>query len=517
MQNPNLFYYNPASIAPSNEVLDVDVCIYGGNAAGVIAALQAHKFGLKAVLLEPSGHIGGLTTGGLSYTDFGSKTAIGGLSREFYRRCGQHYGVEEEWKFEPKVATKVLQGLLDEAQTPLYFRQFVQSVEKSGNRITQIGLEGGLKVRAKIFIDCSYEGDLMGRAGVTYHVGRESNQTFDETLNGIQVHNKHQFDFPVDPYVEEGNAASGLLPGIDAEHPLNFGDAQGEGDHRVQAYNFRMCLSKDPNNQKPFAKPEGYNAAEYVLLARYLAKGWQQAFHKFDPIRGDKCDMNNHGGISTDFIGRNHDFPEGSYQRREQIFQEHVTYQMGLLWFRANDPSVPQWVRDQQAQWQLPLDEFVETGGWPHQLYIREARRMMGDYVMTQNDCQAKRRCDDAIGMASYTMDSHNCARWLKKEGDSVRVMNEGDVQVPVKPYPVSLRSIMPRQAECDNLIVPVCLSSSHIAYGSIRMEPVFMLLAQSAATLAALALQGAQTAVQEVPYTQLREQLLKDGQVLEQ
>jgi hypothetical protein len=514
MNSPELLcYYNPALIPADERTLDVDLCVYGGNAAGCTTAIQARKMGLSVALLEPSGHVGGLTAGGLSRTDHGRKYVIGGLSREFYRRCGAHYGVEEEWYFEPKVAERVLLTWLEEVGVRPLFRRFLSKVHKENNRITSIELEGGLKVRAKVFVDCSHEGDLMAMAGVSYHVGREDNTVYGETLNGAHVREYHQFDRVVSPYIVENDASSGLLPGIETSEYV-----QGAGDARVQAYNFRLCLSKDPNNQKPFEKPAGYDEREYELLARYIRGAWENYMRKYDEIRGDKCDMNNYGALSSDFIGRNFDYPEGDYATRERIFQEHVTFQKGLMWFRTNDPRVPADMREGWSQWLLTRDEFPDCGGWPHQLYIRESRRMVSDYIVTEADCRGDRECDDPVGMGSYTLDSHNCRRFVSYENGVTRVLNEGDVQVPTPPYKISRRSITPRKSECENLLVVYCAAASHIAYGSLRMEPVFMLLGQSAATIAALAILAGSTpgAVQDVPYNELRPILERDGQVLE-
>ncbi|KPV52061.1 xanthan lyase [Kouleothrix aurantiaca] len=504
----NLYYYRAGSAPAEARTLDADLCVVGATAAGVAAAVAATRLGRTAVLIEHGGAVGGMTAGGLSMTDIGNKRAIGGLSREFYRRCGAHYGEAEEWRFEPHVASAVLADLLAEAGVTLFTRQPLAGVEMDGQRITSITTEGGLTVRARMFLDTSYEGDLLARAGVSYTVGRESNAQYGETLNGVQIHPTHQFDLPVDPYITPGDPASGLLPGIEAAPA----EPPGTGDHRVQAYNFRLCLTRAPGNRISFEKPDGYDRREYELLARYFAAGWgAEVFRKFDPIRGEKVDMNNHGGLSSDFIGRNYAYPEASYAERERIFQAHVTYQQGYMWFMANDPAVPPAIRERWAEWGLAADEFTATGGWPHQLYVREARRMLGDYVMTEHDCRGATAADDVVALAAYTMDSHNCRRFVR-DG---RVWNEGDVQVAgFPPYPISYRAIVPRRGECENLLVPVCLSSSHIAYGSIRMEPVFMILGQSAAAAANLAIAGG-CAVQDVPYSQLREQLQRDGQVL--
>jgi thioredoxin reductase len=380
-----LYYYKPGatSTAEAPRTIDTDVCIYGGTSAGVAAAVQLSRMGKTAVILEPGGHLGGLSAGGLGQTDIGHKDAIGGISREFYGRVGKKYGMTgDEWRFEPHVAEQVFNDLVKEAKVSVHYRQFLRSVEKTGSRITSITTESGITVRAKAFIDATYEGDLMAKSGVTFHVGREANAVYGETLNGVQVHKTHQFDLPVDPYVVEGDPTSGLLPGITSgEIP-----AIGEGDARVQAYNFRLALTNDPANRIPFAKPAGYDPKEYFLLARYLKAGWpeDQVFRKFDPIHNSaskagsgylKVDKNNHGATSTDFIGRNWDYPNADYATRERIFQEHVAYTQGLMWFMGNDPAVPPAIRTRWSTWGLCRDDFPETGGWPHQLYVREARR----------------------------------------------------------------------------------------------------------------------------------------------
>jgi hypothetical protein len=507
MAHPNLYYYRPDLAQATGGAIEADLCVYGATAAGVATAICARQLGLSVAVLEPGGAVGGMTAGGLSMTDIGNKRAIGGLSRDFYRRCGRRYGVAEEWRFEPQVATQVFRALLDEAGVEVHAREFLSGVELDGRRIARITTESGLAVRARMFVDATYEGDLMARAGVSYTVGREDNRTYGETLNGVQVHPTHQFDNPVSPYVVEGDPSSGLLPGIS---PDDAGEP-GTGDHRVQAYNFRLCLTRTPANRIPFARPEGYDRREYELLARYLATGWNEVFRKFDPIRGDKVDMNNHGALSSDFIGRNYAYPEAGYAERERIFQEHVTYQQGYMWFMASDPAVPPAIREAWAAWGLAADEFADTGGWPHQLYVREARRMLGDYVMTEHNCRGATTAEDVVGLAAYTMDSHNCQRFAR----GGRAWNEGDVQVAgFPPYPISYRAIVPRRGECENLLVPVCLSSSHIAYGSIRMEPVFMILGQSSAIAAALALDLG-CPLQELPYSELRPLLERAGQVL--
>lgn len=499
------YYFPPAKNHALH--LECDICVYGANSGGAIAAITARKLGLSVVLLEPSRHLGGLSAGGLGCTDIGNKFAIGGLAREFYRRVGKKYGVEEHWRFEPHVAEEVFTEWLAECGITCHFESFLADVKMQDGRIRQLTTEHGITVTAGQFIDGTYEGDLMARAGVSFTIGREANTQYSETLNGSQIKQYHQFDFPVSPYAVEGDPASGLLPGIDPEP-----HAEGAGDHRVQAYNFRLCLTNNAANCIPFEKPEGYDRSAYELAARYFRAGYKQEFRKFDALVNDKVDMNNYGGVSSDFIGANHDFPAASYQERERIFQEHVLWTKGLLWFWKTDASVtPEFQREFQ-KWGWCRDEFPGTGGFSHALYVREARRLVGDLVMTEHHCRGAETVGDPAGLAAYTMDSHNCRR-VVVDGN---VKNEGDVQVQSgPPYGVSYRSIVPRRGECKNLFVPFCLSASHIAFGSIRMEPVYMVLSESAVRAAAIAMEQG-IAVQDVPYATLRERLLEAGQILE-
>ncbi|HVA48851.1 MAG TPA: FAD-dependent oxidoreductase [Pirellulales bacterium] len=493
-----------------------DVAVYGGTSGGVAAAVQAARMGKKVVLIEPGKHLGGLTCGGLGATDIGNKGAIGGISREFYRRLGKRYGKDEAWTFEPHVAEQVMNELVREAGVTVVLDErldLVGGVKKNAGRIATIVMDSGRAFAARIYIDASYEGDLMAKAGVAYHVGREANAVYDETFNGVQLGStKHQFKVPVDPYVKPGQPASGLLPGIHAGSP----GEHGQGDHRVQAYNFRLCLTDDRANRLPFPKPPGYDPLRYELLRRYIEAGVFDALGSNLPMPNRKTDMNNNGAFSTDDIGMNYGYPDGDYAAREAIFQEHVGYQQGLMWFLANDPRLPERVRNAVNRWGLCQDEFTDHGGWPHQLYVREARRMISDYVMSQHHCQGRRVAENSIGLAAYGMDSHNTQRWVKDGHAS----NEGDVQVHgFRPYPIDYRSIVPKKEQCENLLVPVCLSASHIAYGSIRMEPVFMVLGQSAATAACQAIDGEAAvqdiAVQDIDLKRLEERLLADNQVL--
>jgi hypothetical protein len=507
---------------------ETDIVVYGGTSAGVAAAVQAKKMGRSVVLIEPGRHLGGLTSGGLGATDAGNHAVIGGLSREFYQRIKKHYDQDCAWKweakkttkqdalwhFEPHVAEQIFRDMLREAGVEVVFGERLDlknGVKKDGARITAIVMESGKTFSGQMFIDATYEGDVLAKAGVSYTVGREANAQYGETLNGVQVARakSHQFMRPVDPYRKPGDPTSRLLPGVQAGGPGEDGTA----DKCVQAYNFRMCLTDAPENRAPFPKPEGYDPLRYELLLRYLIPEWNDALAGSARMPNRKTDTNNRGGFSTDNIGMNYDYPEGDYATRERIIKEHETYQKGLMWFVSNDPRVPATVRARMEKWGLAKDEFTDNGNWPHQIYVREARRMVGGYVHTEQDCRRTRVTPESVGMGSYTMDSHNCQRYVDASG---HVRTEGDVQVKAGgPYMISYHSLVPKAGECSNLIVPVCVSASHIAYGSIRMEPVFMILGQSAATAACLALED-RVPVQNVAYEKLRVRLLADGQVLD-
>ena len=520
-----------------------DVVIYGGTSAGVIAAVQAKKLGKSVVIVGPDVHLGGLSSGGLGYTDTGNKAVIGGLARNFYHRVWVEYQKDTTWAwqrpeafgnkgqgtvamdkdertmwiFEPSVAEKVFEDYVKEFGLTVHRDEWLdraKGVRKENGRITEITMLSGKSFKGKMFIDATYEGDLLAAAGVSYHVGREANATYGEEWNGNQVgilHHGHHFGAvkkPISAYKIPGDRSSGLLPRISADAP----GVRGEGDKRVQAYCYRWCATDHPDNRIPFPKPPGYDASQYELLGRVLEAGWRQTFHKFDLLPNRKTDTNNHGPFSFDNIGMNYDYPEASYERRKEILAEHRTYQQGLLWFLANDPRVPADVRTEANRWGLPKDEFKDNGHWPHQIYVREARRMVGAFVMTENELTKKQPTPDSVGMGSYTIDSHNVRRYVTPEGN---VQNEGDIGVPISPYSIAYGSLVPKRGEIANLFAPVACSASHIAYGSIRMEPVFMILGQSAATAAALAIEG-NLAVQDVPYAALRARLLADGQVLE-
>ncbi len=510
-----------------------DVVIYGSTSAAVSAAVQVKRMERTVAIVCPDTHLGGLSSGGLGWTDSGRKEAIGGISREFYSRIKKHYDNPEVWTFqkpedysryrpeddamwvfEPHVAEQVFEEFVKEHNIPVYRNEWLNrkdGVQKDGTQIKSITMLSGRTYNGSIFIDATYEGDLMAAAGVSYHVGRESNEKYGETLNGVQTRNavSHQFEKPVDPYINPGDPDSGLLSRIHGDGP----GKEGQGDKCIQAYNFRMCLTQAAANRIPFPKPDNYDSMQYELLARYLDQGWRDIFNKFDPAPNNKTDTNNHGAFSTDNIGMNYDYPEADYQRRKEIIKEHEDYQKGLMWFLAYDARVPADVREKMNQWGLSKDEFKDNSHWPHQIYVREARRMVSDFAITELHLRRIKPTPKPIGMGSYNMDSHNVQRYVDNDGHA---RNEGDIQInPGGPYPISYDAIVPISDQCTNLLVPVCVSSSHIAYGSIRMEPVFMILGQSAAAAAILSIEN-DTNVQDVDYSELRIQLLADGQILE-
>ncbi len=506
---------------PPPTVAQVDLCVYGATPAGIAAAIQTVRMGRSVALLEPGEHIGGLTAGGLGATDVGRRGAIGGIADAFYRRIARHYAEAYGERsrqatacaggthFEPHVAELVLEAMLAEAGVPVYLGCRLEAAPLTAGRVVELRCANGARFRADVYIDASYEGDLLAAARVPFTVGRESNAQYGETLNGNQPNRPgHNFRKPVDPYIEPGDPMSGLLPGI-SDAPIG---TPGEGDSRVQAYNYRLCLTTVPGNRIPFPKPHDYDPARYELLLRYLQAGVWDVFGNSQPVPNGKSDTNNNGAVSSDYIGANYDYPTADPALRRQIALAHESYQKGLLWFLANDPRVPRFVREDVARYGLARDEFVDSGGWPHQLYIREARRMVSDYVVTEANCAGRVTVTDSIGLASYNMDSHNVRRYV--EGGRVR--NEGDVQVAVpQPYAIPYRAILPPAGACHNLLVPVCLSASHIAFGSIRMEPVFFVLGQSAATAACLALEQGR-ALHDVEIAALQERLRADGQALE-
>jgi hypothetical protein len=522
------------------EVYDADIIIYGGTSAAIIAAVEVVKSGKTVLIVSPEQHLGGLTSGGLGFTDTGNKAVIGGLSCEFYHRVWLHYKDDAAWNwqnqsdfgnkgqgtvamdgefrtmwlFEPHVAEKVFEDFVRENNIKVLRGEWLDRkmgvVKKKGNIISFSTLSGKV-FKGKMFIDATYEGDLMAAAGINYHVGREGNAKYNETFNGVQTgvfQHDHHFKSNISPYKIKDDPSSGLLPYISAEPPGDFGAA----DKKIQAYCFRMCMTNHPENSVAFPKPDNYDASNYELLLREFNTGRNDWFSKFDVLPNKKTDTNNHGAFSSDFIGMNYDYPEADYQRRAEIIKQHYDYQAGLLWFVANDPRVPDAIRTKMASYGLAKDEFKDNNHWPHQIYVRESRRMIGDYITTEHDVMQRIETPESIGMGSYHIDSHNTQRYVTSVG---YVQNEGDIGVkPPGPYRISYGSIVPKKEECTNLFVPVCVSSSHIAYGSIRMEPVFMILGQSAAVAACLAIDEKCT-IQDVSYDQLKKLLENKNQIL--
>ena len=549
---------------------EADIIIYGSSPAAISAAVQAKRMGKTAIIVSPEKRIGGLTTGGLGQTDIGNKKAFGGIALEFYRAVSDYYKDKNHWKwqqredfipeeqnvpdeaaskaskldsmwlFEPHAALEILEGWekrdglvihrgkrLDRAPG----RVIVEAKAKGeGGRIAAFFTEDGVEYRGKMFVDATYEGDLMAAAGVTYFVGREDVRLYGENLGGVnrRCARAHQLSTGVDPYVVKGDKTSGFLPGIEG---YDMGAADGTGDRRVQAYNIRMCLTDVPENRIPFKKPAGYDERDYELLFRnyeaHRAAGrtkftaeWQYEGIPFinSLMPNRKTDTNNRGGFSTDFIGQNWSWPEASYAEREKIFRAHLKYQQGLMWTLANHPRIPEGVRAYMSKWGTTKDEFTDGAGdgWQTQLYVREARRLVGDYVMTENHCWGKLKAARPIAMGAYQMDSHHVRRYVGADGC---VHNEGDVeegwqQLAGNPYGVDYGAIIPKKAECVNLFVPVCMSATHMAFGSIRKEPVFFALGQAAGTAAAQAI-DAKCAVQDLAYAPLAARLEKDGQVI--
>jgi len=521
----------------SAETKTYDIVVYGGNSGGVVAGIQAARMGRSVVVIEPTKFLGGLTTGGLGATDIGNKKAIGGISREFYQRINQYYSDPSKWKqqtraeyfaskkkgnpdnedtmwtFEPHVATKIYDDMLKDTGVEVVFGERLdlqKGVKKDGTRITEIVMESGRSFAGKMFIDATYEGDVMAKAGVSYHVGREANSVYNETINGIQAEHAraHQFNKNVDPYVIPGDPKSGVIHNIQTDGP---GEEFG-GDKRIQAYNFRMCTTDAPENRVDWPKPANYDPAMFELALRNVEAGDMRG--QWNPVAmpNRKTDTNNNNAVSTDYIGMNYDYPDGDYATRDRIIKAHRDYQMGLMWTYANSPRVPEGIRNIYKVSGMARDEFLDNEHWPRQLYVREARRMISDYVMVEANCRRMQIATDSVGMGAYNMDSHHCQRYITKEGF---VRNEGDIQVGVRPYPISFQSIRPKAAECTNLLVPVCLSASHIAYGSIRMEPVFMVLGQSAATAASHAIEEG-VDIQKIDQEKLKARLLADKQVLD-
>ena len=510
-----------AQAAPQTAPQTYDLAVYGATAGGVITAVTGARMGLKTVLLEPRRHVGGMVTGGLSRTDVGRREVIGGYALEFYWRAGNAYDMaqylqEIAWLVEPKVAEPIFRQMLREAGVTLVFNQRLRErggVARSAGRVQSITMESGERYSAKVFADCTYEGDLMAQAGVTYTWGRESSAEYGESLAGVRGETPlHQFLVDLSPR----GADAKLLPEISAEPPA----APGSADRKVQAYNFRMILSHDPANQAPYPEPASYDPARFDLFARLLTAMQRKQGRparlgevlSVIAIPNHKADINNNGAFSTDYIGKSWEYPNATYARRAEIWRDHEEYTKQLFWFLAHDPRVPPALQQEANEWGLAKDEFPDNGHFPNQLYIREARRMVGEYVMSQKDIQTALTKPDPIGMGSYNSDSHNVQRIVNAAGI---VRNEGDMQVSVEPYQIPYRVLLPKRNEVRNLLVPVCFSATHVAYSTLRMEPQYMILGQAAGVAAALAIRRS-VAVQDIDTAALTRILVEHGAILE-
>ena len=519
-----------SAVANAQAPAAYDVVVYGGTAGGAMTAISAARQGLKAVIVEPGQHVGGMLTGGLSRTDVGKREVIGGLSLEFYVRVGMRYGMHRflqpmAWLYEPRIGESVLREMLDEAKVHVLYGERLREktgviktgTQVTGTQVSEIVLESGKRLRGKVFADASYEGDLMAQAKVTYTWGRESSAQYGESLAGVRERTPlHQFLVDVSAKDAQGN----LLPEIEAGPPGRPPARAGSADRRVQAYNFRVIATNNPDNRIPWPKPAGYDPKRYELLIRDILETTKQdgrvpvlnELSLIAPIPNQKADFNNRGGFSSDYIGKNYEYPNGDYQTRARIWQEHIDYQQGLYYFLANDPRVPGTLQQEVRTWGLSKDEFEDTGHWPHQLYIREARRMVGETVLTQKDMQTDLLKSDVIGMGSYNSDSHNLQRFVNARGFAE---NEGDMQVAVKPYQIPYRMLVPKKTEVTNLLVPVCFSASHVAYSSARMEPQYMILGHAAGVAAAMAIRTGKP-VQEISIADLQKTLRQEGAVFE-
>jgi hypothetical protein len=505
---------SPASVSAS-----YDVVVYGATAGGVVAAVAAAKEGATVALLEPGRHVGGMVSGGLGLTDMvRQQHVIGGYAREFFERVGRHYGEPVTWLFEPKVAEKVFRDWLTEAKVKVLFEHRLHSVRKEESRIVSLKTENGSEFSARVFIDSSYEGDVMKAAGVVYAIGRESRSRYGESLAGRRetLPGGHQFKAAVSPYDDAGR----LAPYVVRQDDLA---ALGEGDGRIQAYCFRLCLTDAKDNQVQIQRPREYDPARFVLARNYLKStsellSFGDFVHTTGKIPNGKVDANSSGAVSTNLLGASAEYPDATYGRRQEIWNEHLTWTQGLIYYLQNDPEVPARIQTEARRWGLAKDEFVDTGHWPHQLYIREARRMVGEYVLTQHDLQKSRRKYDSIGMGGYNIDIRE-VQWVAYKVfrfPEVRdeVLMEGYVSQPVEPYEIPYRSLLPRQQEAENLLVTSCISASSVAYASFRMEPQYMIAGHSAGVAAARAARSG-TALHKLDIVALQRRLSEQRQIL--
>jgi hypothetical protein len=507
--------------ASAAETLDTEVCVYGASAAGVMAAVQVAREGRRVVLLEPGTYAGGISADGLGGTDidnhkeFRNSAAVGGLAAEFYRRIGAAYGKDTPvYRFEPHIAQAVVAGLLAEHRVAPRLRERLvlgpAGVEKDGARLVAIHLESGLTVRAAVFIDATLEGDLLAGAGVGTIIGREPNARYGETKNGIRAVNTYrQFEVKVDPFRIPGDPASGLIPTVQDEP---FG-TPGDGDRHVQGYCFRLCFTRVAENRVPFARPEGYDPGQYEIYLRYLKAGGK-LFAPGANLPNGKTDLGSWHDLSLNLYGMNDAYPGGDHATRERVLREHRVFSQGLCFFLANDPAVPAATRAAWAQWGTCRDEFPDNQGWPRMFYVRDARRMVSDYVITEHHTRKAGQVpvEDPVCVAYWPPDTHHVRR-IVKDG---ACYNEGFVfgGDDWAPFGISYRALVPKAAECANLLAGSCPSSSHVAYGAIRLEWTFMAIGQACGSAAVLAV-AERVPVQRVDYARLKARLLADRQVV--
>lgn len=523
----------PLQAAAASRAAKYDICVYGATPAGVTAAIEAARSGKRTLLVAAGNHIGGVATSGLTATDINRHTVIGGIAEEFYGRIYEHYlspsawrcqerdefmtltlkrtfsGKNDarrmQWVYESGVGERIMLGMLDEAGVEVLRSapiELERGVKKRKNAISAIRLTDGTTVEAAVFIDASYEGDLMAQAGVSYISGREPQSRYNESLAGISLGER----IKLQPFKDEEHKQ--LWPNVYG----SLWDEEGEGDNRTQSYCYRLTLTDDPQNLRPIECPEDYDPEIYAVVAAH--KIWNNPDVElknvitFTPMPNRKTDTNH-----LDFVGASYDYAEAGYAERRNIERAHRNYALGMLWFLGHDERVPERLRNEMLRWGLAKDEFTDNGNFPVQLYVREARRMVGDFVMTEHNVRKSYRVDagESAGVGSYMLDCHYVS--YVADGDCIRI--EGGIFESTRPYAVSVRALMPRESECSNLLVPVCLSASHVAYSSLRMEPTFMVLGQSAGAAAVLAAENG-CAVQKIDYNQLKRRLEAEGQILD-
>jgi hypothetical protein len=526
------------------ETITADIVIYGGTSAGVSAAVQAKRMGRSVVLVSPYQRLGGMTSNGLGSVDSSRQELVGGIAREFYHRVWRHYQSPDSWKwerfedfgnrgqgtsgvdgdqrtmwvFEPNVAEDIFNSFIQENGIQVFRNEWLnreEGLEMDQNEIISFTSLSGTRFVGKIFIDCTYEGDLMAAVGIPYKIGREGNKMYGETFNGVQTSmaKRNQFINRIDPYVVRGDPTSGLLAGVSDWSPHK----DGSSDNKVPAYKFHLCLTKVEENREPFTKPDLYDPRQYELLLRTLNRGSRHILGRFDPIPNAKTNTDQNGAFSTDFLGANYLYPDGTYQERSAIIDSHINYLRGYFYFLINDLRVPAEIREEVSSWGLARDEFMKNGFWPEQIHVYEARRMIGESILTEHHVMGRREVNEPIALVSAPISSNHFQRYNASDDDGNQfVQNEGDIWVEIQqPYAIPFKSILPQGTICNNLLVPVCLSASHVAYSSIRSESVFMILGQAAATSAVLAVE-AEFSLHNLPYQMLRNQLIDDGQILE-